>query len=178
MSEPPACISFLLAAEIPLVFLTRQTYWLQIYFSLSEKVFTLPSLLKNNLAELGSDKPSNGQPPVWRQASWIGRSTPGTFQNGCFPHSMRGMFSELHCKDLVEFLEVKLTEVGGLPMAFGPKNLFFFFFCLSSVSTLKLQKLLGQLWSVPAADGAKAHAVILCIHPSISSGFRVTALQT
>lgn len=64
MSEPPACISFLLAAEIPLVFLTRQTYWLQIYFSLSEKVFTLPSLLKNNLAELGSDKPSNGQPPV------------------------------------------------------------------------------------------------------------------
>lgn len=57
---------------------------------------------------------------------------------------MRGMFSELHCKDLVEFLEVKLTEVGGLPMAFGPKNLFFFF-CLSSVSTLKLQKLLGQL---------------------------------
>ena len=135
MSEPPACISFLLAAEIPLVFLTRQTYWLQIYFSLSEKVFTLPSLLKNNLAELGSDKPSNGQPPVWRQASWIGRSTPGTFQNGCFPHSMRGMFSELHCKDLVEFLEVKLTEVGGLPMAFGPKNLFFFFLSLKCVHT-------------------------------------------
>lgn len=59
-SEPQACISFLLSAEILLIFFTRQIYWLQIYFSLSEKVFTFPSLLKNNFAELGSDKPSDG----------------------------------------------------------------------------------------------------------------------
>ena len=149
-SESQACISFLLCAKILLIFFTRQIYWLQISFSLSEKVFTFPSLLKNNFAELGSDKPSDGQSLVtWfpLKASLLSRTEySGHISKWLLSPKHEGMFSDLHSKDLVEFLVVKLTKVGDFPMAWPKRT----FFCLSSVSTLKLQKLLSQLLSVAA----------------------------
>ena len=68
----------------------------------------------------------------------MGRSTLGTFQNGSFPLPLpkrEGVFSDLHSKDLVEFLGVKRTKVGDLPTTWP-----------SSVSALNLHKSL----SVPA----------------------------